>query len=229
MPTVSETIGRTVEAASKLLDRRHNAYWQLARKVGRGEEVDPDEVIKLVEAAGRDIHEFQRDAETVARRFELAANLAAAEEKRLRLAAVEKELLTLGAAFDEFQARHAAAVRPLVAERNALGNEVATADAGRSELMRECPYPDLVEHLGVLRDERNGLTERLKRLGAEARDHRSWLDGRTKGSNAQTTEAHRDLARHRLPDIEAEEARLTAEVRALDAEIEVVEAQTAQP
>lgn len=229
MPAAAALLDRLTARAATSKAEAEAGYWAAVRAAGRGERLDADDVAAAVEAAGRTAADFEGHVRWVEARVALAAKVALAPDVARELAAVKAAVAEQQAAYRVVQEQHGAAMRRAQFDIDRLTRAQAEASAAAAELVRDNPYPHLVERAarldGAIAYQGELREAVLKRLDQNATNRRAievrqatttpgLYDDDFAGNAASRAKHESDLAA-----IDAELTRLRGLRRDLDSEI----------
>jgi len=169
--TKESTVGTLQQVIDRQAEYRRQAerdYWALVRRVAAGgEEPDPPEVARIVDAAGRSIDDFAEDCRVNARRRELRGLVDGQPDLEKRAAEVRKKIEAEDAKLEKAEQRHAEAVGPLEAEQHVLTRRIREAAEARDELRRTVQDPELRRRLEEVGNRSRESSTRLFELREE--------------------------------------------------------------
>jgi hypothetical protein len=117
---------------------------ELARRLGKGETVDPEEVIRATTSAGIDDDTFLGFVDMVRRREELRQTAAGMKAHELELAGVRAAMAKHRVTLDEAQARYRAAIVPRARLEEDAQARTIQAQAARSALTSPANTPEFL-------------------------------------------------------------------------------------
>lgn len=145
---IGDLLARTRARADQRSAANESSYVALIHAAAEGKELDPEKLLKQLDALGRDVGEFQIAVEALAQRFDLKAVSDRLPELVRERAAIEKQVHQrnedLQAAILKAEAAHDAAVTPLLTRNAALVAAIAAAENAQNRLRGTCS-PDQLD------------------------------------------------------------------------------------
>lgn len=183
MATVIESVQKL---QTKQSGERQSAYHKLVRVIAEGEEVAPEQVIEVLERAGRDAETLQRDVAIVERRKRLAATLAERPQIQKRIAEITKASDENKQKLRAFTAECHRRGDELRKESDSLHRQIAELDRNEIQLQRsmESSNPQWLRRYKAACERHSEIAGRLRKLEFE-------IDGSGQGSLRTRTEGAR--------------------------------------
>lgn len=151
-------------------------YRQAVREAAAGKELDPADVLEVLEEVGRDAEEFARDVDTVVHRAQLRAQLATAPNLKAELASLEREWQTAAAAFAAVRKEYQDRAFQWHHRKKDLSTRIREAEATREALREGCPDESLKQRAAHLLAMFNATGEELQREKGLLSSHRAKLE-----------------------------------------------------
>lgn len=198
-------------------------YWALVHGVVREEHTDAGAIAEKLTALGGDLKQFEKDVATVNARYDADELLEAVPEMRNAIAEADAEKKAAYEVFAAAEKTYGDACERHFAKVRDLNGRIATAEAGRSKLAKNNPYP-------WIRDAQasNGAAileaeERYRTVNEWLQTAEHWLnaDPETIGAKTKREQAELNAPKYRaeLRDLNTELARLKKERDSIEAEL----------
>ncbi len=234
-------VAEKIDAAMSALQDRQTAalgrFWEMARAAAGPGEIDPDDVIATCDAAGKTLDEFQAAAELVAQRTELRR----AHDAHPELSRRTSEVVARRTALEKHVEEQVRVWRIELQDLRNEENQLIAADAvGRgawTRLLHSCPYPMLSASRAATLAARLEVVQRIRWLGEQIRKVQDWVAqaeidrkkqpvmGPGEGMNTRAMNDAEHWGHHlgpwqrELAEREAEHARMSAELAAIEEEM----------
>jgi len=193
------------DEVGELIAERGDTFWNLARRIALGEDVDAERIADILRDAGRNPEELNDAVAQLKHRTKLRERAADVEAKRERLNLLMGQVDRANAALDEAVRDHRQTVSQLSGEIKELRDELTFAQNIDAELARSCPVKSFAKEKlaleGRLKGARFGLNQARKTV---------------EGLQTSLTQAHpmeRAALQHRLERAN-EDLRLAEEMHA---------------
>jgi hypothetical protein len=170
---MSQLVEKTIEAAARRKADARAKYEKLVMEAARGVELNPDDLVDFLAAAGLEVHEFQADVELKANRIAWRAEADKLPKLRAELDTTAGKIAAANAQFEaDAQAareKHAAAVDPLGARQSKLQAAIRTAEAAEEKLLSVGADPAVLDRQEAAKKRRNALIEEKARVAERLR------------------------------------------------------------
>lgn len=231
---VSGIFGRLAERLRAKERTRVTDFWSLALALARGEGPGEDEVEQVLLESGKTLQDLEQATELMGRRLAWRQALERQPELARERAGVERQLQAVEDELRRAQERAHALATPLRARLAAITAAESEAAGARAQLVRTCPYPDLLarrEEIGprVLQAQAHAvaLREEVERLEAQKETAGQMRIG--KHPTGEYDEKERAAYLARLEKRRGELAEAEARLGNLRRELEAVEPDLLQP
>lgn len=217
-----------VQAVAQARADRQARYRELVRAAAGGREIDPEEVVDILDKFNKSEDDFQRDVDLVAARI-------AADAKMREVPALDKQVRDISAAeiaaateFDKLAAAHAAKMAQFREQKKEIEHRATAIRSEHRQAFRVAPnpYPELAEACDKANRARGEIAKQLDALRDRTVKLRGSIDRaeRAAANNVTTPNLHLPSMRRDMEDYDQTARELEERLRAADAEVARCEA-----
>jgi len=150
MATATSPTSLSSDLAARIQEKQAEAaerYRQLIRDAADGGEVDPGEALQILENAGKDATDFDKDLAEIEHRKALQEQAGEADDLRAELRKVDADIVAARNKLADYHSQKEAEIAALAEQHREFSTKLHRAEDAATQLWKECGDPDLLGEL----------------------------------------------------------------------------------